>query len=450
MLSTNAQAVLLLTSHFSKTNPQDIRPLTNKEWARFAFWLKDQQLTPEKLLYGDPAATLALWSDAKITHSRIEQLLNRGSGLALAVEKWMRAGIWVMTRSDPDYPGRLKKHLKGDSPPVLFGCGDRALLDRGGIAVVGSRDTTEQNLAYSSELGAKAAGNGYAIISGGARGVDESAMLGALAAEGAAVGVLADSLLRAVTSSKYRQYLMNSNLVLISPFHPESGFNVGNAMQRNKYIYCLSDAAIAVHSGKSGGTWNGVIENLKHCWIPMWVKSTEDPQAGNAQLVEQGARWLPSQLVAELDLSGLMQPKNSAEAMGKGLSIELTGEPTVEGGQIADHAGDATGAQNREPISQPSFWKSENTTMISEAPPVDSNKISISFYTLFLGQIETLCKDKPKSLEELEKTMELHKSQLKEWITRAENEGKLTKLNKPIRYLWRQSRQNDLFEDGES
>ena len=37
---------------------------------------------------------------------------------------------------------------------------------------------------------------------------------------------------------------MDNNLVLISPFYPDAGFNVGNAMQRNKYIYCLSDAAM--------------------------------------------------------------------------------------------------------------------------------------------------------------------------------------------------------------
>ena len=32
--------------------------------------------------------------------------------MGLALEKWQRAGLWVMTRSDADYPVRLKKRLK--------------------------------------------------------------------------------------------------------------------------------------------------------------------------------------------------------------------------------------------------------------------------------------------------------------------------------------------------
>lgn len=42
---------------------------------------------------------------------------------------------------------------------------------------------------------------------------------------------------------------MAMNLVLMSPFNPEAGFDVGNAMARNKYVYCLADAAVVVHSG---------------------------------------------------------------------------------------------------------------------------------------------------------------------------------------------------------
>ncbi len=110
----------------------------------------------------------------------------------------------------------------------------------------------------TSRMGSQAALQGLSIISGGARGVDENAMVGALAQEGTVVGVLADSLLRAATSARFRPSLMNGNLALISPFNPEAGFDVGNAMARNKYIYCLADAAVVIAADKEqGGTWNG-------------------------------------------------------------------------------------------------------------------------------------------------------------------------------------------------
>jgi predicted Rossmann fold nucleotide-binding protein DprA/Smf involved in DNA uptake len=233
--------------------------------------------------------------DPSITPDRIRHLLGRSGALGLALEKWQRAGLWVMTRSDADYPSRLKKRLKLEAPPVLFGCGNRPLLDRGGIAVVGSRAAREEDLGFTSRLGAEIAAQGFSVVSGGASGVDETAMLGALEKEGTAVGVLADNLLRVALSAKYRKGLMSNDLVLVSPFNPEAHFNVGNAMARNKYIYCLADAGVVVVTSKeSGGTWAGAIENLKQGWVPLWVKEHVDADSGNAALVQRGARWLPA------------------------------------------------------------------------------------------------------------------------------------------------------------
>ena len=294
--SPQTQAILLLTVAFTKPAAWDPQPLTPAEWGRFAAWLKDQEKSPELLLTsGDPMAFLQGWSDLAITPERIRHLLGRSGAMGLALEKWQRAGLWVMTRSDADYPVRLKKRLRFEAPPVLFGCGDRALLNRAGIAVIGSRAANEEELGDASRLGAEIASQGFSVVSSGARGVDEAAILGALESQGTAAGVLADSLLRAATSAKYRKGLMGRNLVLLSPFNPEASFDTGNAMARNKYIYCLADAAIVVATGKeSGGTWNGAIENLKHGWVPLWVTEHADPDSGNAALVQQGARWLPA------------------------------------------------------------------------------------------------------------------------------------------------------------
>ena len=51
------------------------------------------------------------------------------------MERWRARAIWVVTRADADYPRRLKGRLRGNSPPVLYGCGDPAFLDGGGLAV---------------------------------------------------------------------------------------------------------------------------------------------------------------------------------------------------------------------------------------------------------------------------------------------------------------------------
>ena len=302
--SAQTQAILLLTAYFSKPADESPKPLTTKEWARFAQWLKDHYINPETLMNGRLGSVLEGWSDKFITAERIEKLMNRGSALALAAEKWTRAGLWVLTRSDQYYPSRLKQLLKTDCPAVLFGCGNPALLNQGGIAVVGARNANKADLEFSGDLGRKAASQGYSIVSGGARGVDEAAMLGALDAEGTVIGVMADSLLRAATSRKYREYLIKQSLALISPYYPEAGFNAGNAMSRNKYIYCLSDAGVVVQSDTKGGTWNGALENLKHQWAPLWVREANNSDSGNAQIIRKGGRPLTGDL-SRLDISTL-------------------------------------------------------------------------------------------------------------------------------------------------
>ena len=119
-------------------------------------------------------------------------------------------------------------------------------------------------------------------------------MLASLDAEGMAVGVLAAGLQRAATSRKWRGALVRGDLALISPFAPDAPFHAGNAMGRNRYIYCLASAAVVVASKQdAGGTWNGAVENLKHGWVPLWVHHNTAPGSGNAVLAAQGGRWLP-------------------------------------------------------------------------------------------------------------------------------------------------------------
>jgi len=458
MLAAKTQAILLLTAYFSRSTSSEAKPLTNKEWGRFAFWLKNQEMVPEDLLTGDLSQKLAGWTDFKITSDRIQTLLNRGSALAMAMEKWTRSGLWVLTRSDSDYPKRLKARLGNDAPPVFFGCGNRNLLNQGGIAVIGSRKTSDADLQFSHDLGAKSANDGRSVVSGGAKGVDEAAMLGALESEGTAIGVLANDLLRAATSAKYRKYLMANNLVLLSPFYPEAGFNAGNAMQRNKYIYCLSDAAIAVHSGTSGGTWNGVIENIKQNWVPMWVKPTDDSEAGNSALVQKGAKWLPDNL-SETGFAHLLQTADSSADQGADLFAQqqevavpevTVNEPLADMGQQEENevTSDKVVKETAEDASRPSP-KQEHAT----PSPVSSDQCEektagtqLSLYNHFLLLLRNET-GSPKTIDELLEATQLHKTQLNEWLKQAVADDKVTKLNRPVRYQWVEDNQRKMFED---
>jgi predicted Rossmann fold nucleotide-binding protein DprA/Smf involved in DNA uptake len=130
------------------------------------------------------------------------------------------------------------------------------------------------------------------LYSGGAKGVDTISMEAALEARGAAVGVLADSLERAVRGSK--DALRRGDLCLVTPYGPNAGFSVGAAMGRNRLIYTLADYAIVVATdAETGGTWAGVTEALKNNWLPVFVLEHDAMPEGNRLLLQKGALSFP-------------------------------------------------------------------------------------------------------------------------------------------------------------
>ena len=419
---TRTHATMLLTATLGRSGGSGAKPLSIREWARFAAWLKDHGLEPASLLHCGLPSVLSGWTDGSITVSRLEELLGRGGALGLALERWQRAGLWVMTRSDPEYPRRLKERLRQESPPVLYGCGDRTLLDRGGIAVVGSRDATEEDLAFTERLGSDAARQGLAVVSGGARGVDQHAMLGAVGNEGVAVGVLADSLLRSATSARYRKHVASGRLVLLSPFNPEARFNVGNAMNRNRYIYCLSDAAVVIGSktGK-GGTWNGALEDLEAGWVPLWVKKSPDAGSGNPELVARGARWLPEELgsLGCLANGGRTSFHDEGKAHGLSLSEEKISSSPSTTAEPQPPAQPGAGDKRAVP-------RIRNAAAPGPSPTTPSIPQSLGFYELFLARLATLASEAPLRPDEVcERLGDVEKSQVKKWLQRGVSEGEI-------------------------
>ncbi|MCX9539657.1 DNA-protecting protein DprA [Vibrio cholerae] len=439
-LTTTAQVIILLTSCFGKHDKDAAKPLTNAEWARFAMWLRDRKLSPADLLDNNKKALLSNWRDPKndVTQERVESLLKRGHSMALALEKWSRSGLWVITRADKEsYPKRLLHQLGNQAPPVLYGCGDKALLKAGGIAVVGSRNASLADLAYAEQVGSKAASAGLGTVSGGARGVDESSMLGAMNAGGTVVGILADSLLKASTSAKYRSGLMNGNVVLVSPFNPEAGFNRFNAMDRNKYIYCLADTSLVVHSGAKGGTWEGAIQNLKKGWVPTWVKQTQDSTAGNAGIVAAGASWC-SENIADLDVQSLLVSNTISNVNNQ---TDLFSQPQVDlftqpneipqresNDDLVVEDGFEKKTKNNDVLSQ----TKESVSPTKAEPEIVSKD---RFYQLFVQFLQTVAIE-PISESELVEVSELNKGQVKVWLSLALEQNLVTKLTRPIRYQW--------------
>jgi predicted Rossmann fold nucleotide-binding protein DprA/Smf involved in DNA uptake len=420
-LGRNTQAILLLTAPLlAGRGEPSLELLTLTEYNRLARLLREQQKQPADLLGPDARELIELCTQ-RFSRARLDQLLGRGFLLSQAVERWSARAIWVVSRADPTYPRRIKARLKEDSPPVLYGCGDATLLDRGGLAIVGSRQVDEALVHYTQNVGRLAAAARRAVISGGARGIDRAAMHGALQAGGVVVGVMADSLERAALGRENREPLMEDRLALISPYDPAAGFNVGQAMQRNKLIYALADAALVVASelGK-GGTWAGAIEQLERLhFVPVFVRNGDHAGKGNAALLQHGAEPWPD-------------PKDSLEFC-RALSTAATAvaaEPKQETLSFAlrEQAPTYHAAQESKPV-QP-FISAEAAPRQGGARPASAE--------LFETVRQLVRRELAEARTEAEvvSLLSVTRPQASAWLNRLVEEGTLEKLTqpKPLRY----------------
>lgn len=413
-LSANTQAILLLTAPLiagRRDSSSDL--LKPGEYKRLARFLRDKQREPADLLAPDARGMLAECQQL-IGGDRLKRLLARGFLLSQAVERWQTRAIWVVSRADAEYPRRLKGRLKEDAPPVLYGCGDAAILDTGGLAVVGSRDANDKLVEYTEGIGRLTARAKRTLVSGGARGVDQAGMRGALEAGGKVAGVLADSLEKMALNREHRNLLMDGQLVLVSPYDPSAGFNVGNAMQRNKMIYALADAALVVNSDyEKGGTWAGAVEQLEKLHlVPIYIRSNGETGKGLEALGRKGALPWPN--------------PDSAEAFAAALAVQAPSEiPNQE--QLSLATARESTPEYAVPVETP-----EAGTRIAPA----TASVSISSAEELFAKVTSLLErmDTPKTDAEVATELNVSKSQAKEWLQRLVKEGVLEKSKKPVRY----------------
>jgi predicted Rossmann fold nucleotide-binding protein DprA/Smf involved in DNA uptake len=332
MVSANTKAILLLTAPLIIGRRSDsAQLLTVGEFNQLAHALVNNNREPADLL-GSESDELINKIQTVVESSRLSSLLGRGFLLGQAINKWESRAIWVFSRADAEYPRRLKERLKDAAPVIIYGCGDNSFIENGGLAIVGSRNVDENIIKHTENVGSLAARAQIAVISGGANDIDRAGMFGGLQAGGQAVGILADSLERAALSGDTREFVMDSQLVLISLCDPAAGFDVGNAMQRNKIIYALADAALVVNSDlNKGGTWAGAAEQLeKFHFVPVYVRADEDVPGLHA-LQQKGALVWPDPQTPE-QLAALLKAKpqpSSGKLPPKELQLSFLDQPEV-------------------------------------------------------------------------------------------------------------------------
>lgn len=463
-LSPNTQAILLLTAPLiAGRGTSSSELLSPGEYKRLARHLREIQHQPADLVSPD-AADLLRACQPVIDEARLQRLLGRGFLLSQVIERWQARAIWVVSRADAEYPRRLKARLREDAPAVIYGCGDISLLESGGLAVVGSRHVDDSLIDYTMAVGRLAARAGRTLVSGGAKGIDQAAMRGALEAGGKVSGVLADSLEKTTMNREHRNLLLDGQLVLISPYDPSAGFNVGNAMQRNKLIYALADASLVVSSDlNKGGTWTGAVEQLdKLKFVPVYVPTTGGPSPGLDALRSKGALPWPNPEDADaLESVFEVAAPAAVPSPQSGLALFSGGGPSevAPTPSAAPETPPATKAQIEQvappvssPCDEPDGSSQSPVPTAAQAPEAQPDATSPAAKaastpadTLFVAvrEVILLLLKAPMKDAEVAAALDVSNSQAKAWLQRLVDEGVIEKQKKPAGYVVKQS---SLFE----
>lgn len=187
--------------------------------------------------------------------------------------------ILTITHEDPRYPQIFYTLPTSIQPRTLYTRGNHALLGTHCIAIVGSRNATELGKQFAKIIARHFALLGYAIVSGGAQGIDFAAHQGAIDAGGSTIAILASSLqTRDLLNPGLCENILDSGGLLVSQY--SAGRSEKNRFtDRDKLIAGMGLVTIAVQaerinprSGHQSGTLttlSRVHEYGRHIWCAM-------------------------------------------------------------------------------------------------------------------------------------------------------------------------------------
>lgn len=286
-MNDNSKVITILCSHLCVGG--GVEPFTPKEWENAAKCLGAAGKEPKDLFEMRDGEIKEAFCTDIIGVKRIRRLLDRSASLAFEIEEYENTGIKIITRADKKYPKILKKKLGSKCPPLFYVAGDINICESVCIGFVGSRSIDESEMHLTKTFVAEAVKKGYTVVSGGAKGVDQVALMEARIQGGKTIIYAADSMSRKLRDKELVKSIREGNSVLLSVATPEAGFNTGFAMMRNKYIYAQSEATVVIKSDfEKGGTWAGATEALRYSLCKVCCSDNKKFK-GNQALIQNGA-----------------------------------------------------------------------------------------------------------------------------------------------------------------
>jgi DNA processing protein len=164
-----------------------------------------------------------------------------------------QTGATFLTPEDSTWPQSVNDLA---APPIaLVVKGDPRFLTGNSLAIVGTRNPTQYGVRIAQDFAAGFVDRDWAIISGGAYGIDAAAHKGALIAEGVTVAVMAAGIDINYPAGNARLFAEIAELgCLVSEVTPGTPAIPSRFLTRNRLIAAISNATLVVEAAFRSGS----------------------------------------------------------------------------------------------------------------------------------------------------------------------------------------------------
>lgn len=155
---------------------------------------------------------------------------------------------------DYKYPEQLKK-IK-NPPKQLYVKGNIELLEKPGIAIIGSRENTKYGEEMAKKFAKELSLKGFIIISGMAKGIDSFSHIGCIESGGNTIAVLPSGLNNIYPDENkelFKQIIKNNGLV-VTEYEENEKESSKKFLERNRIVSGLAIGTLVIEGGHRSGT----------------------------------------------------------------------------------------------------------------------------------------------------------------------------------------------------
>lgn len=234
-----------------------------------------------------------------------------------------KVGAKLVTVLDDDYPRNLR--LIFNLPPFLFYRGTLERQDARAVAVVGTRQASEEGIRRASKMSAILVEAGVTVLSGMAAGIDTAAHEAALDGGGRTIAVMGTGILRTYpAANKDLAERIVEHGALVSQFWPSQPPGRHTFPRRNIVTSGMSQGTVVIEASKTSGAKMQARLALEHGKMAFLVDSLVTDQEWARGYLDRYPRAVRVTDIGEV--LGRLRSAESLEAVTEGrrqMTLEL-------------------------------------------------------------------------------------------------------------------------------